>query len=246
VQISNGIYDGLDVSKDTDKTQADYLSYVDWDYDTILNCDFNGNINGGNVAGIIAQLGSVRLKRKAKTSNKWITLKQVTIDVDPDTRFIYLDHYVPHGITQQYAIVPVTPDGVEGEYIIEEITPIWKYNFITIAGKTIPVYAHVQYGSVVNNRQYGVLQPIQSKFPIVVKNSKTAYLSGTITAMFLGENFMETREINRLDIMKQIVELARGNTGTCANCETEPPCDNICDTYRLNKILQLLDIQEVE
>ena len=206
VQISNGIYDGLDVSKDTDKTQADYLSYVDWDYDTILNCDFNGNINGGNVAGIIAQLGSVRLKRKAKTSNKWITLKQVTIDVDPDIRFVYLDHYVPHGITQQYAIVPVTLDGVEGEYIIEEITPIWKYNFITIAGKTIPTYAHVQYGSVVNNRQYGVLQPIQSKFPIVVKNSKTAYLSGTITAMFLGENFMETRKINRLEIMKQIVE----------------------------------------
>jgi hypothetical protein len=47
-------------------------------------------------------------------------------------------------------------------------------------------------------------------------------------------------------VLKQIVELARGNTGTCANCEAEPPCDNICDTYRLNKILQLLDIQEVE
>lgn len=47
-------------------------------------------------------------------------------------------------------------------------------------------------------------------------------------------------------ILKQIVELAKGNIGTCANCEAEPPCDNICDTYRLNKILQLLDIQEVE
>jgi hypothetical protein len=65
-----------------------------------------------------------------------------------------------------------------------------------------------------------------------------------------SDNFCWSKNVRCQDctdcVMKQIVELARGNTGTCANCETEPPCDNICDTYRLNKILQLLDIQEVE
>ena len=50
-------------------------------------------------------------------------------------------------------------------------------------------------------------------------------------------------------VMKQIVELAKGHTELCKNCEQqikECDCNDICNAYRLNKILQLLDIQEVE
>jgi hypothetical protein len=50
-------------------------------------------------------------------------------------------------------------------------------------------------------------------------------------------------------IMKQIVELAKGHTELCKNCKQqikECDCNDICNAYRLNKILQLLDIQEVE
>lgn len=50
-------------------------------------------------------------------------------------------------------------------------------------------------------------------------------------------------------IMKQIVELAKGHTELCKNCEQqikECDCNDICNAYRLNKILQLLQIEEVE
>lgn len=50
-------------------------------------------------------------------------------------------------------------------------------------------------------------------------------------------------------ILKQIVELAKGHTELCKNCEQqikECDCNDICNAYRLNKILQLLDIQEVK
>lgn len=50
-------------------------------------------------------------------------------------------------------------------------------------------------------------------------------------------------------VMKQIVELAKGHTELCKNCDQqikECDCNDICNAYRLNKILQLLDIQEVE
>lgn len=49
--------------------------------------------------------------------------------------------------------------------------------------------------------------------------------------------------------LKQIVELAKGHTELCKNCEQqikECDCSDICNAYRLDKILQLLDIQEVE
>ena len=49
--------------------------------------------------------------------------------------------------------------------------------------------------------------------------------------------------------MKQIVELAKGHTELCKNCEQqikECDCSDICNAYRLDKILKLLAIQEVE
>ena len=49
--------------------------------------------------------------------------------------------------------------------------------------------------------------------------------------------------------MKQIVELAKGHTELCKNCDQqikECDCCDICNAYRLDKILKLLDIQEVE
>lgn len=50
-------------------------------------------------------------------------------------------------------------------------------------------------------------------------------------------------------IMKQILTLAKGHTELCKNCEQqikECDCSDICNAYRLNKILQLLEIKEVE
>ena len=50
-------------------------------------------------------------------------------------------------------------------------------------------------------------------------------------------------------VMKQIVELAKGHTELCKNCEQqikECDCSDICNAYRLDKILELLDIEEVE
>lgn len=50
-------------------------------------------------------------------------------------------------------------------------------------------------------------------------------------------------------VLKQIVELCKCHTELCKNCEQqikECDCSDICNAYRLDKILQLLDIQEVE
>lgn len=50
-------------------------------------------------------------------------------------------------------------------------------------------------------------------------------------------------------VIKQIVELAKGHTELCKNCDQqikECDCSDVCNAYRLDKILKLLDIQEVE
>jgi hypothetical protein len=208
VKLSNGVYDHIDVSKNVTRTIEDYTEPLEWDYDTIIDCNFENNINAGNTDDIISELAYIRVKRRVKGTSKWITLKEVDCETE-GTSFVWHDVTPPHGITQEYAIVPVASDKSEGDYLIIEVTPHWMFNFITIGDKTFPIYADVRYGTVTNNRKFGVLEPIQSKYPIIVKNSELGYLSGTITAKFLGNGYLETRQINRLEVTKEIQEFQK-------------------------------------
>ena len=50
-------------------------------------------------------------------------------------------------------------------------------------------------------------------------------------------------------IMKQILTLAKGHTELCKDCNWQKEnhfCEEDCNAYKLNKIVQLLDIQEIE
>lgn len=206
VKISNGIYDGIAISKDVTISQSDYIEYVPWDYNTILNCGFDNTILGGNVEDIISHIRYIRLKRKTKDSSKWIVLKQIEIKTgsQEEMSFSYTDAYVPSGVTQQYALATVSPAGVESAYDIKEITPNWKFPTITIDGLTFPVHNQINYNTISNNRSYGQLVPIKSKYPIVIKNSETAYLSGSISVDFIGVDYLDTRKLDRFQITKEV------------------------------------------
>lgn len=206
VKISNGIYDGISITKDTEITQADYLEYVPWDYNTILNCGFNDTILGGNVEDIVSHIGYIRLKRKAKDSNKWIVLKQIEVKTgsQDEMSFTFKDAYIPSGVTQQYALATVSPAGTESSYDIKEITPAWKFPCITIDGNTFAIHNQVNYNTITNNRSYGELIPIKSKYPIVIKNAETAYLSGSVSVDFIGVDYLKTRQLDRYQITKEV------------------------------------------
>lgn len=220
IQIQNGIYDGLIIDKRVSLTPQDFLNYSSWNINNLFNCNFNGNIQGGNSTDIIQNISAVRLKRKTKDSNTWITLKEAS--VADGTIFEYADHYVPSGITQQYALVPVAPDGTEGSYEIKEVTPKWSTYCITIDNQSFMVYNQADYGSISNNRAYGSLTPIQSKYPIVIKNSQTDYLSGATTVSFIGQDYINTRQINRNQIVKEVRQFQQLINTTSALCLKDP------------------------
>ena len=80
----------------------------------------------------------------------------------------------------------------------------------------------------------------------IIKNCP-AYDCSIVEWNCLGSDTTECKNGNC--VLKQIVELAKGHTELCKNCEQqikECDCNDICNAYRLNKILQLLDIQEVK
>ena len=61
----------------------------------------------------------------------------------------------------------------------------------------------VQYGGDEHNVPTGILNPIGSKYPIVIQNGDNNYLTGSISAKLMGYNFLETKYVDRKDVVKQ-------------------------------------------
>lgn len=195
IELYNGIYDNIDVSCKVTKTYS--VEKPIWDYCTMLNCNFNNNVNGGNVNIVLSQLSSIKIKSKEKGTYVWNTLKEIPVSTLEDLSFSFQDFTSPCGIDIEYAIVPVLVGNIEGDYIINELNGVvWDKIFVCDKDNIFSLYANVTYNDLTDNVEIGQLQPIGSKYPILIRNSDIDYESGSISAQLFDDNFETTRAVN--------------------------------------------------
>ena len=203
-QLENGIYDYLDISKDV-KTSYN-IEEPSWSYDTILDCDFNGNIAGGNVSYTLEQLSSIQIKRRLydpSNLGNWTVLCDIEVVNEGSIGFTMTDNLMPNGYTIEYAIVPII-NGAEGLYITENVESKFNGVYICDLDTMFKLYANVEYGDIINNQSIGVVETIGSQYPTIIRNNKIDYKKGSVKGKLLGVNFETTRKINRNDVVTQI------------------------------------------
>lgn len=212
VKICNGKYDNIYMSKNG--TEEIFDGYVDghyalpdWNIDTVMMCSFNYTINAGLVDFNVSEIESIKIKRRKKGTNTWLTIYKQDVHTADDLNVAIKDSIVPKGITQEYAIVPVKIGGIEGEYIVVETTPWWNGVFITINDNVYKLYNGVSYGSLKKNKQVGEFVPLSQPYPIEVQNGACKYDSGSVSGGLYGYNYEATRRIDRADVIKQTQDI---------------------------------------
>lgn len=217
IVIGNGIFNHINITDNVDTVYSTEIP--DWDYNTILDCNFNNNTNGGNFNITANQLSSIRVKRKDETSLEWVKIYERAVASESDTLSIHiLDSFVPTNIEQTYAVVPVLHGEIEGDYIIEKITPHWQGVFISNGKQIFKLYNAVIYDNSTQNISVGTLLPIGSKYPTIIQNSENNYKSGSISAQLCGYKFDKTRKLDRNDIVKQANDFVKFLTDGTAKC----------------------------
>lgn len=184
-------------------TSAYTTDFPTFNFDTIIQCDFDNNVNGGNINIVVNQLTKIKLKRRDLSTLNWITIYEKPINNENDINIKTIDSNIPSNIEQTYAIVPVLQSGEEGEYILSKATPNWEGIFISNNNKIFKLYNAVIYDTTTQNKQIGVLNPIGRKYPIIIENSENDYKSGGLQAQLYGYNFENTRKVDRNDVVKQ-------------------------------------------
>lgn len=201
ITIQNGIFDRLYITGDTDFDDITDIP-EGWDFNTIINANFNGNLDAGNVEEIFANVTAIRIKRRVKGDFDWVTLKTITINTAEDLHFVFNDFTNICYMEYEYAIVPMTNNS-EGNYITEEVFSKFNGIFICDVNNIFKFFADVDYSATDTVQKVGTYEPFGRKYPIVVSNGLLQYDTGRFSSLILPDDYKTTRSLDRMTIVKK-------------------------------------------
>lgn len=238
--LTNAIFDHFNVTKDvtisftTDKPE-------EWNYDTIMDADFDGDINAGNVDFLIEQVSAIKIKRRIKGTFDWVTLETVPISKVEDLEFTFVDRLNAYGVEYEYAFVPILND-IEGNYIINSVYSEFNGVYIGDFNNIYRLFFEVNYSNELRNQQIGTLQPLGRKYPVVVANGNLSYDSGTVAAMILNDDYTETRAIDKVDIVERKETLKDYLTDKKAKILKDSNSDRLYGDMKQKFCIELLEL----
>lgn len=200
VRLLNSVVDHFNISSDTNKIFIE--TKPQWNLDTILDCDFDDNIRGGNVGFTLQQVDMLKLKRRLYGTIDWVTIFKQNIATIDDLNFDYKDYYLKSNEKYEYAIVPCL-NGAEFNYIISEVDTKFNGIFISDNTDTIRLIGGAMYPADNTTQQIGILQPYNKKYPKIITNPNINYRTLTVTGdvlVFDEDNALDT---NRMRIVEK-------------------------------------------
>lgn len=188
IKLTNGIYDDLFGSTNINLKQDKPL---EWDFSTQFYAKFQDNLYAGNVDYASDVVSTMRIKRRKQGEHKWLVLHDVDIHVDEDFAFEYIDRYAQGDTEYDYSIVPVM-GGIEGNINKNTILSDFNNYFILDKDITYPIIANASL-AIQLNKESGVITTLGKKYPFVISNGMSQYVTGSFTFSLLQ------MDCNRLD-----------------------------------------------
>ena len=176
ISISNGVYDELFGSDNSDINMNDSAKI--WDYDTRFYAKFQNDLLAGNVNYTADIVSSVRIKRRKKNEHTWLTLFEIPIKTNDDFQFELVDRYAQGSQDYYYALVPVL-ENVEGNINKNSITSIFNDYFILDRDISYPIIFNTSLNIEIN-RNVGVINTLGRKYPFVISNGISKYKIGSL------------------------------------------------------------------
>lgn len=197
-KVSNGAIDNLWMSRNVADNYPTEIPTV-WDYLTIMNANFNGNLKAGNIDFVAEQVTGIRIKRRIKGTFNWLTLAEIPINNISDFSFIKHDNLNAYGVEYEYSFVPYINE-TELNYITNEIYSEFNGVFICDSNTIFKYYVDVKFNSFNRNNSATVFTPLGRKYPIVVSNALLNYTTGSLSGTIITEEDLYN---NFFDVVKE-------------------------------------------
>lgn len=188
VTLMNMIVDAIYITRDT--SYAFTPTKPTWDNYTVMYCEFQGNVLAGNVSWVTNNITMVKLKRRLKGTQKWLTLYEKPIGSVDDLTIEYVDYLCPSGYTFEYALVPCTNES-EWDYSITTVDTYYDGLFLVDSDMICKkLYGGVLYNSDTTMNGIAMLQPFNSQYPVIIHNNNINYKQTSISGYLMNDSDM--------------------------------------------------------
>lgn len=204
-KLTNGIFDHWNVTRDVSSPYTSNIPSV-WEYLTVMDANFNGNIEAGNLSETLAEIQGFKIKRRKTDEFNWVTLKYIPIDEMSGLSFVFEDNLAQSGVEYEYGFFPVVGD-IEGNYVSNTIKTKFNGVFICDLDTIYRFYSGVSYGAGKRVQKVGVFEPYGRKYPVVVSNSAIGYDTGSVSGNVLPNNYGKDRKLDAMNMIKERKEL---------------------------------------
>lgn len=204
-RLSNGIFDHWYLTADTSEPYPTTIPDV-WDYNTIMDADFAGNISAGNVDFTLDQITGFKVKRRIVGTFDWVTFAEFPVVTLDDLKISFNDNINANYINYEYALVPMMNE-VEGDYITNTILSQFDGVFISDLDTIYKFYAGVEYGDGSRVQKVGIFEPMGSPIPIVVSNALTNYETGSVQGTVLPNNYGQDAKLETMSMIQERKQL---------------------------------------
>ena len=183
VELKNGIYDDLYITKATDFELTDKCP-EEWDFDTVLWAKFSGNTDAGNIDWNSDAISHIILKSRPEGSFKWKTIAVREINTMNDYVINYPDYFVASGETVEYAIVPILY-GSEGSYASTKTTLKFGKMFLVEGNTVWGTEITDGYCDTTRNIPSSTVELLNSRYPVFIRNTIANYDTGSCKGSFV-------------------------------------------------------------
>lgn len=192
ISINNGTFDHLFVSRNPDLKVENEND--EWDYDTVLNANFDDSLDAGNSGFSLRNTDHVIIKCREVGTYKWITILSKEINTIEDFKITKQDYYNPSKKNLEYMVVSVC-NGIENTYVTENIYSEFDGLYICDKDNIYGTMFNLDYCDTTRDISSSTLDLINNRYPTVVSNSISDYNKGSVSGDFIRFN-QDTMEVD--------------------------------------------------
>lgn len=176
-----------------------------WNYRTVLNAKFNGNLEGGSVQANNFQIDRVRFQRREADNVEWEDIGEM--EYRPNEQLLYevIDKNIQNNFEYQYSLLPMTQTVLGNRVVSEEIVADFNGIFLSDKNNNYSLIYDQETQQIDNNLSNAVVTPLNSRYPIVI-DGNLDYKSGSISAFFIST---DSDKANSGEIRVKVEKLGR-------------------------------------
>jgi hypothetical protein len=185
--IKKGIYDEIFLEQYPNVNETFTIDKpVGWNYRTVLDAKFLGNLEAGSVGGNGMQITGIRFQKRKSSELIWHDVAEIPYNSEEQLLYTAQDKAIQCGETYQYSLIPLV-SVLQGDRVLsDDITADFEGVYLSDKDHNYRLFYNIEYGEIEHNNPSSTLEPLNSRYPIVTYG-QLDYRKSSLTALFLSK-----------------------------------------------------------